>query len=468
MQNWCSAEFKRAKLGDKRLSRRAIVTAEMLAARPSANLPASLGTWTALRAAYRFFRNGNVCAEQIRMSHAAAAVRRARCHSTVLAIQDTSELDFTSHKHMRGLGPIGTSRPQLSAQQGLEMHSTLLASSTGAPLGIAGQFLWARDPAQLGKGKQSRKRPIEDKESYYWLLGVHEAEARVPKRHRLIHIGDIGADVYELFAQARRLNSHLLVRLQHDRLLEEPLDPETGKPLHVIAAVERAPICGQVEVQVRHPQEGSVRTARLSVRFARVTLAPPVRLQSRFRHAHVQVTVVLTQEQDAPTGVSPLRWLLLTTLPIRGCSGAQQCVRWYAIRWLIERYHFVLKSGLGIERLQLDTAEQFERALALCSVVAWRLLALTHEARLHPDAPASAVLQTHEWQALYCVTWQTPLAPTNPPTVGDAVLWIAKLGGFLARKSDGPPGVKTLWRGLSRLADIADTWQFAQKCRTYG
>jgi hypothetical protein len=150
--------------------------------------------------------------------------------------------------------------------------------------------------------------------------------------------------------------------------------------------------------------------------------------------------------------------VLLTTVPVGSWDAAVQVIAWYRARWLIERYHFVLKSGCRFEQLQLETAARLQRALAVYGLVAWRLLWLTYQARAEPDSPCTTILATHEWQALACTLLQTPLPPPTPPTLRQAVRWIAQLGGFLARKGDGEPGVQTLWRGLRRLDDIAATW----------
>jgi len=157
-----------------------------------------------------------------------------------------------------------------------------------------------------------------------------------------------------------------------------------------------------------------------------------------------------------------LRWLLWTTLPVTTWDEALAVVQAYERRWLIERYHFVLKSGCGIEQLQLETAERLERALAVCCIVAWRLLWLTYQARETPDVPCTEVFARHEWQALVCTMHGTPVPPAQPPSLREAVRMVAQLGGFLARKGDGEPGVKTIWRGLIRLNDIAATWVLAR------
>jgi Transposase Tn5 dimerisation domain len=168
--------------------------------------------------------------------------------------------------------------------------------------------------------------------------------------------------------------------------------------------------------------------------------------------------VVVVEEREPPAGVKPLRWLVWTTLPVTTWEQAIAVVEAYRARWLIERYHYVLKSGCGIEQLQLEAAERLERALAVCCIVAWRLLWLTYTARTQPEASCTSVFARHEWQALVCTIQQTAEPPSEPPRLRAALRMVAQLGGFLARTGDGEPGVKTLWRGLMRLDDIAATW----------
>ncbi len=157
---------------------------------------------------------------------------------------------------------------------------------------------------------------------------------------------------------------------------------------------------------------------------------------------------------DAPAGVTPLDWLLLTTAAVH--TAAEPCERlsWYACRWGIEVFHKVLKSGCAIERRQLEDLDHLQRCLTLYSVIAWRVLYATLLSRVGPDLPCTALLEESEWQALYCHIQQTTVLPAQPPTLAQAVRWIAQLGGYLGRKSDGPPGVTVLWRGFQRLTDL--------------
>ena len=170
------------------------------------------------------------------------------------------------------------------------------------------------------------------------------------------------------------------------------------------------------------------------------------------------IQMVVVEEREPPAGVKPLRWLLWTTLAVTNWDEAIVVVEAYRARWLIERYHYVLKSGCGIEHVQLETAEGLERALALCCIVAWRLLWLTYQARRQGEASCTTVFAPHEWQALVCTIRQKPSHQASRRACVKRCGWSAQLGGFLARKGDGEPGVKTLWRGLSRLDDIAATW----------
>ena len=168
--------------------------------------------------------------------------------------------------------------------------------------------------------------------------------------------------------------------------------------------------------------------------------------------------MVDVQEIHPPKGEKPIHWLLLTLLPVETLEQAQQIVTWYTYRWLVERFHYVLKSGCKIEDSQLSQEVRLERLLAVYSLVAWRILRLTYQARITPDDPCTVALTELEWKALYAFTQRTQRPPKQPPTLRQAVRWIAQLGGFLGRKGDGEPGVKVLWRGWTRLQDIVETY----------
>lgn len=445
MERWAAKEVGHAEFGDKRLQRRLVQIVEALAAKPTVSVPEACGKWSATKATYRFWDSERVTPEAIRAAHQAATVGRIQGQSLVLVIQDTTELDFTTHKATEGLGYLDH-----PASRGLKVHSALAVSEEGVPQGLLHQAVWARDPEEIGKRHRRRQLETKDKESQRWLTAMAVSEEATPEGTSVVTVADREADIYDLFARSRREGSELLIRAEHNRRVNEE-----G---YLWQVAQEAPVVGQYTLTLHRKEDLPSRDAVLSVRFTSVMVHPPRNRRGRSRLPEVRINLVLAEEAAAPAGVTPVRWLLLTTLPVNTFADALRCIRWYSYRWLIERYHYVLKSGCGVEKLQLEKAERLERALATYCIVAWYLLWLTYLARRSPEAPCSLVFETHEWQALYCTIHETPIPPEEPPTLEQAVRWTAQLGGFLGRKSDGQPGVKTIWRGLRRLHDIAATW----------
>jgi hypothetical protein len=340
------------------------------------------------------------------------------------------------------LGPLSN-----QYTRGLRLHSVLAASTAGVPLGLVDQFTWSRDQDTQGKAKDRRQKDTQDKESQRWLDAVQAAEKILPPEAEIVHIADREGDIYDLLAVDRQARSQLLIRMTHNRRVEHATR-------YLWAAMRQAPLAGEITVAVTQQANREARLARLTVRFLALTVRPP----HKGAGAGIRLQFILAEEHDPPPGADPIVWLLATTLPVHSLAEALVCIDYYRLRWLIERYHYVLKSGCGIEELYLQSPDRLRRALAIYALVAWRVLWLTYEARQSPDQPCTVILRTHEWQALYCTLHKTPLPPDTPPTLSQAVLWIARLGGFLARKGDGFPGPKTIWQGLRRLDDIADTW----------
>ena len=461
---WASEIVGEIELGDERLNQRLVALVETFAERPAASIPEASETWAATQAAYRFFSNEAVEPEQIILAMAEATAKRCQGLPLVLAVQDTTRLDYTTHTDTEGLGPL-----EHPKHRGLFVHTALaVAPQSGVPLGVVSQQVWARDPDTVGKSQKRKELPVEAKESARWLVGLKQTEERLGSSVRVLTVADREADVYELFALAHQLKGDWLIRARHDRSLQ-------GDERHLLAAVEQAAVCARTTVELPRTDEREARQANLEVRRAEVVLRPPQRLSGAIgqwwaQHPQVEhlapkklrpvrVGVVLVQEVDPPVGVKPVRWLLLTSLPVETPEQALACVEHYRLRWLVERYHFVLKSGCLVEKLQLETAERLRRALAVYSEVAWRWLWLTYEARAHPEAPCTTVLDELTWRVLCVADCPKAVVPVTPPNLRTAIRMIAMLGGFLGRKADGEPGVKTLWRGLRRLNDIVAAYR---------
>jgi hypothetical protein len=446
MQSWAWKELKEVEFGDARRSRRAVKLLEALAAQPALSVPTACQTPAATKAAYRFLSSERIKPDAIRAAHQKSTIERIQKHQVILAIQDTTTLDFTHHPSKRGMGPGDN-----PACLGLKVHSVLAACTQGVPLGLLHQEVWARDPHQTGLRNSRRQRETKDKESQRWLTAMAATESSTPDGIKVVTVADREADIYDLFAMPRRPGSDLLIRATHNRRVNH-------EARYLQEAIKMTPPCGQLTVEVPRGASRPARIATLTIRYATLELSPPRHHLKRSQLQPVTISVVLALEVNQPSGETPIRWLLLTTLTVGGFDDAVICLRWYSYRWLIERYHYVLKSGCCLEKLQLETADRIERALAIYSIVAWRLLWLTCEARRNRDAACDTVLEAHEWQALYCTIHKTPIPPLTPPLLSDAVRWIAQLGGFLGRKQDGDPGVKTIWCGWRRLQDIAATW----------
>lgn len=259
-----------------------------------------------------------------------------------------------------------------------------------------------------------------------------------------MHVGDREADIFDLFAYPRRPNSHFFIRATYNRKVRHELD-------YLYPTLEQAPTLGQFTLALpRHPQRHP-RTTQLQIRALSVEVEVPRQHPESQQLPPVNLNAIWVQETEKPTdGSAAINWLLFTTLPIENFEQADRAVRWYSYRWLIERFHYTLKSGCRFEQLQLHTRNRLVKALATYSIVAWRLMWMTYKARLEPEISCEVILEPAEWKLL-----RRKFAPKNrskkPPTLQQAVIWIARLGGFLARRNDGPPGLKTLWEGLSKL-----------------
>lgn len=455
MASWVVSELIQADFGDTRLSDRLIKFVEAVADAPESGIPAACGS-QGTKSAYRFLSNPKVQADKILASHAAAAVQRARQHDVVLAAQDTTTFSFPHHPSKKDLGTVNAQRHS----RGMFLHSTLLLSAEGIPLGVLHQEMWSRRPEDFGQAKDRRKRPLAEKESRRWITSLEAVQRALPDQKRVVLIGDRESDLFGLFVAPRASHVHLLVRVAcKTRRVEHP-------DKHLYAAVKNGPVRGQVELLLPRGDDRPSRTALLTIRWASLEVRPPSHYPRARRVAPVRLQFVLAEEENPPPGEKAVCWLLATTLPVENWEDALSCLNWYTYRWRIERLHFVLKSGCRIEQLQLETFERLQRAIACYLVVAWRLMWLLYQSRQTPDRSCEGILETHEWQALHARMRPREPLPDRPPSLREAVRMIAQLGGFLARKRDGEPGLKTLWRGLRRLEDLALGWRLARHHRS--
>jgi Transposase DNA-binding/Transposase Tn5 dimerisation domain len=442
---WIAYELSEIALGDQRLNWRVVDTATKLALRPSVSINQACDDWADTKATYRLFANAKTTVARILAPHQQRTQERMASQARCLAIQDTTLLDYSHHPSKAGMGPIGTTQQQL---EGLVMHSVLATSLQGLPLGVLSQTIWSRaETAKQMTADERRKLPIEAKESHKWLVALRESVQYKPANTQLITVADAEADIFEFFDQARALKTDVLIRAGQERSLDEP---EVGLLWPVL---EKQPIVGHLKVQVAKRPDQAARTALVAVRYTSLTLRPPKHLRTQMHP--LSLYGLLVQEVEPPAEIEPLCWLLLTTVPVCCFDDAVERIGWYCQRWQIEILHKILKSGCRIEHAQLASKQRLMPMIALFSIIAWRLFWLTFLARTDPEAPASTILAPHELEALYTFLHKHPMPAFLRPTVQQATRWLAQLGGFLARKNDGSPGVTVIWRGWQRLADIA-------------
>jgi hypothetical protein len=447
-QDWAEEEFGRVQLGHRRLGKRLLLIARDFYARPQAQIPQACQSRARTKAAYRFFQHPGTTMEALLEPHIEATQQRIQKEKVVLAVQDTTSLNYSTHPATEGLGPIGGSPDGII---GLIVHDTMAFSVEGTPLGLLDVQCWARDGDQFGKKHARKQRPIEQKESIKWLDSywhVAEIQKNCPDT-MLVSVGDREADIYELFLLAAENPSgpKLLVRAEQNRLLAD------GQG-YLCDSMQRQSVAGIQERRLPRRGTRAPRQAQMAIRFAQVTLNPPA---AKAGYGPLTLWSVSAQEIKAPNGVEPLNWMLLTTCRVASFNDAVEKIDWYTKRWCIEIYHRTLKSGCKIEERQFGSTACIEACLAIDMVVAWRVYHLTKLGREVPDVACTVFFEEAEWIALTAFITQNPYPPAQPPSLRQAVRMVASLGGFLGRKADGEPGTKSLWLGLQRLDDITAT-----------
>jgi hypothetical protein len=448
--DWAEEEFGGAELGDQRRVKRLEEIARDFYARPEGSVPQACQSRAKTKAVYRFFDNRNISMKKILAPHYESTLGRIRKEKVVLAVQDTTSLNYSAHPATENLGFIGSAK---DGPIGLLVHDTMAFTLEGTPLGLLDVQSWARNPADFGKKHERHKLPIEQKESNKWLKSFASVQA-AQKRCQdtlLVSVGDREADIYELF-HAALSDPHgpkLLVRASQNRILSE----EQDKLMEYVAG---QPSSGKQVVAVPRKGKQRAREAVLEIRYTEVRLKAPA---SKAGGKDISIWAVLAQEVEAPQGVTPLKWLLLTTIEVHSFEQAVEMLSWYCIRWGIEVYHKTLKSGCKIEERQLGNADRIEACLSIDMVIAWRIYHLTKLGREIPNVPCTVFFEEAEWKALVAYKTKNPIPPKKTPTLREAMRMVASLGGFLGRKSDGEPGTKSLWLGLQQLDVMTAMWK---------
>lgn len=448
---WARDEMAGARVWDPRCRRSLVTICQKLARRSGESFSAALGSGTR-QAAHRILEDPHTSVEGLLDGHFAQTAVRSRHHPLILAVQDTTEFDYTTHSATTGLGPLGS-----GPRQGLLCHSVLAVSPEGLPLGLLHVSLWARNPQTPGQKHGRRRRTTGEKESQKWIEGLRGVEVALPPDQPVLVVGDREADVFAYLAARRRPTTQLLIRACQPRTVHVApgLPGLPGPRGSLLAVAVTAPVVGQMRATVPRKAGQPEREVDLTVRAIAAQVQPPRHAKAGEPRRPVAVHVVCATEEEPSAGEKPIQWILVTTQAVTTGEAACEMVRYYTRRWMIERLHFTLKSGCRAERLQIDDAASLKNALGLYYVVAWRLLWLTTVARTEPLRPAEAIVEEEERRVLEQATGR----PVR--TAREAVRGVARLGGFAGSPSEGEPGVKSLWLGLRRLEAMVAGWRLA-------
>jgi hypothetical protein len=448
-ESWARTEMAGVEVWDQRCRGSLERICEQVLARPEESFSAACGPGLR-QAGSRIFGAPQMSAEKLLAGHVEQTAQRCQAQAAVIVAQDTTDVNYTTHKGASGLGPIN-SHPD---SRGLLLHTALALTTEGVPLGLLSQESWARDPATFGTAAHRRTRPLTEKESQKWLTGLQRVAEALPDGPGVVLVQDREADVFAFLAAPRPAHVELIVRVCQPRRVEVDAGAASG-PRTVLEAARQAPVLGQLRVQVPRKPGQPEREAVLELAASAVVVKAPRRRSVDVPAGSLALWVVRATEIAPPPGCQPIEWILLTTLASDSFAAASRCVQHYALRWRVERFHYTLKQGCTVERLQFEEAHTLKNALALYSIVAWRLLWLTYTAREQPQAPATELLPPLELRVLAEAT-QAAVS-----TAREAIRALAQLGGFPLNPAAKEPGVKVLWRGLRRLEAMVEGWVLA-------
>ncbi|MDB5385114.1 MAG: family transposase, partial [Planctomycetaceae bacterium] len=469
---WIIEEMKTLDLEDQRRNQRAQIILDGLAQIAESQPDAAKST-AALKATYRFVDNKFIDLDRLLTPHNQSSIARTTKYRQVILANDTTEFDLTKPNcQIDGAGPL-----ESNDKFGFYFHPLYALTPEGLAIGAVDQVIWTRESIRLGLSKEEKDRlrkqtAFEEKESQRWLAMFQSGEqiARANPGTEYVIVGDSESDIHEVFAETRELpkNYHFVIRAAQDRAIVNG-----GKSLTVDAVLASAPLkfTSKLEISERvskitgetraRRKSREARLADVSVRAVSVTIRGPARPGGRL--PDVKLNVVDSVELDPPAGEDPIRWVLLTTLPIDSRQELLRVIESYRCRWNIELYFKTLKSGLKTEDLRYETLERYLKAFALFIVIAWRVEYLKGAARLDGEASCEKYFKPEEWQPAYLVYHDGERQPVEPPTMMEFMLMIAELGGWQRKKTQGPPGSTTIWRGIRKMEAYADAFQVFKK-----
>ncbi len=442
---WVETQFEDCQLGDTRRNERIGKVATQMLRAPEKSLPQQNPQWKDLKAAYRLFASPSVTFSGIATPHWQQT--RQTKPGRYLLISDTTDISQQSHQATTGMGILGDGRGR-----GLQLHNCLMYDCGEQQVrGMAGVLVHYRK--RVPKKETSAQALKRVRESQLWGDLVDEI-GQPPEGSQWIHVFDRGGDNFEAMCHIKLTRCDFVIRAS--KLNRNVIDDQ-GNTVSLSKVIEGAKVLGSYELNLRSRQGVKARTAKLEVSSCSITMPRPHHQSPWLKQCPIEslaMNVVVVQEVDAPKGVTPIRWVLLTSLPVKTFADVWQVIEDYENRWMVEEYHKVIKTGCSAEHHALSSADRLEALLGLISVIGVRLFQMKLIGRSQPDAKAVTHVPS-SW--LKCLQIVKPNLATNKLTVYEFFRELAKLGGFLGRTHDGEPGWQTTWRGYQVLQQHLDS-----------
>jgi len=436
-------EFINLDFNSSRLEKRFIKTMETLSGQPDKSIWMCSENRAEAKAIYRMLSNDGLDREEILRTHREATIRRMlQSGKTILAVQDTASLNYNNQTKMNGIGYI------CEQTMGVNIHSCLAVTADGLVLGVLAQSSYNRiSPSDNTRTHDSKKvRTLKEKESYRWVQTLGESTEPLPEGVHVVTVCDREGDMYELFDEANNIGQAFLIRIVQNR--------KTVDNQKIIDEIRKKPSSGSVKVRIpRDSRRGlKEREALLQIRYGSFEIKRPKILNKiKCLKSSQAVNVIYVREEQQDKAVEPLEWFLMTNETVENIESAYEKAVWYMRRWKIEQFHYVLKSGCKVEKLQERTMEKMTLLVLMYSIIATLLMNLTYIARINPQLPCTVFFEEEEWKVLYCAANKIKNRPEKPYTIAEAITYLSWLGGPKRAPSDGPPGVKTIWIGLDKL-----------------
>lgn len=446
------SEFHGCEFGDKRLNKRVKNLASTISENPETSLHAACGSATDSKAAYRFLQSEKVRPSGLLSAHVSKTVERiAEQNDDILIVHDTTDLIYTHYPSVEDLGVLHKAKGFEGGVKGMMLHNSIAVTRSGVPLGVLRQTFYTNEDYRDKKGttdinvRDAHKRvPIDKKKSYRWIEHFNSTEdllAHGPQK--IIHVADRECDIFEFLDEVISRDSHYVIRSSSNRMTR--IGPRLKDTETIQKTLDESPIKGHLSVIK------GMKTINCELRFVSVKLKSPQRLpeaqNKKLDDLRTSIVEVRSKEGDLET----LHWRLLTNLPCTNEGEALAIVEVYKQRWTVECFHRILKSGFGVEKARLKNRKRIENLASLLSVVAWHIFWLYTFARSCPSLNANTIFEEETIKVLRISAKKLKVNLPSQFTIKQAVLVLARLGGFAGRKGDGEPGMQNLWRGWNKL-----------------